>query len=83
MHTAKKRNVIKKSCYSDQFLREATLTPPKQHQKSNFSKRDAFKKETEHKHRRRPIIDLRFSPWRKSSHTKATPSMRLLPGTTN
>jgi hypothetical protein len=87
MHTAKNRRRItkkkEKSRFSDLFPRAATLTPPRQHQKSSFSKSDASKKETVHKRRRRPIIDLRFSPWRKSSLTKAMPSTRSLPGTTN
>jgi hypothetical protein len=51
-----------KSRYSNLFLETTALTPPKQHQKFNFSKSDASKKETVHKRRRRPIIDLGFSP---------------------
>jgi hypothetical protein len=66
MHTAKrlKKGNTKKEMfrYNDQFLVVATLTPPKQHQKSNFFKSGAFKKETVRKHRRRPIVYLRFSP---------------------
>jgi hypothetical protein len=59
-----KRN-RKKSRYNDLFLKTTTLTPPKQ--KFNFSKSDASKKGTEHKHHRRLIKDLRFSLLRKSS----------------
>jgi hypothetical protein len=65
MHTAKKgkRNTEKeKSRYRDQKLETATLTPPRQHQKTNFSISDASKKKTVHKRCRRPIIDLRYSP---------------------
>jgi hypothetical protein len=65
MHTAKKRkkNYEKeKSRCNDLFPETAALTPPRQHQKSSFSKSDASNKGTVHKHRRRPIIDLRFSP---------------------
>jgi hypothetical protein len=87
MHTVqlKKKNYIKKekSSYSDNFLVAATLTPPRQHQKSNISKSNTSKKETVHKCRRHPIIDLRFSPWRKFSLTKTIPSTRSLLGTTN
>jgi hypothetical protein len=87
MHTAqiKKKNYSKneKSSYSDKFLIAATLTPPREHQKSNISKRNASKKETVHKHRRYPIIDLKISPWRKSALTKTMPSTRSLSGTTN
>jgi hypothetical protein len=73
MHAAKKhkKNYRKeKSRYSDSFLIAAVQPPPKQHQKFSFSKSDTSKKETVHKHRRRPIIDHRFSPWRKSSLIK-------------
>jgi hypothetical protein len=69
MHTAKKEKEElqkkEKSRNRDKFLVAATLTTPRQHQKSNISKNDAFKKGTVHKHSHRPIIDLRFSPWRK------------------
>jgi hypothetical protein len=58
----RKKNYIEISCYSDIFLETAALTPPRQHQKSSFSKSDAFKKGIVHKRCRRPIIDLRFSP---------------------
>jgi hypothetical protein len=54
----KKRN----SRCSNIFPETAALTPPIQHQKSNFSKSDASKKGTVHKRRRRPIMDLRFLP---------------------
>jgi hypothetical protein len=64
-----KRN-RKKSRYNDLFLKTTALTPPKQHPKFNFSKSDASKKGTEHKHHRRPIKDLRFSPLRKSLLSK-------------
>jgi hypothetical protein len=58
-----KRNIEKeKSRYRDRKLEKATLTPPRQHQKISFSTSDASKKETMHKHCRRPIIDLRYSP---------------------
>jgi hypothetical protein len=86
MHTTKKgkKNYKQeKSRFSGQFLVAAPLTPPIQHQKSSFSKSDASKKETVHKHHRRPIIYLRFSPWRKSPLTKITSSTRTLSGTTN
>jgi hypothetical protein len=98
MHTAKKEKKYKKEKprSSDLFPEIAALTPPRQHQKSTFSKSDASKKETMHKHRRRPIMDLRISPRRKSSlskqciqqghcHTqpiKATPSIFTLKGKT-
>jgi hypothetical protein len=59
-----------KSRYNDVFLETTTLTPPKQHLKFNFSKSDASKNGTEHKHHRRPIKDLGFSPLRKSSLSK-------------
>jgi hypothetical protein len=65
MHTAQniKKNYKKeKSRYSNLFLETTALTLPRQHQKFNFSKSDASKKETVHKRRRRPIIDLGFSP---------------------
>jgi hypothetical protein len=72
MHTTRKMKKKKKykkekSLYSDQFLVATVQTLPKQHQKSIFSKSDASNKETMHKRRHRPIIDLRFhlgeSPW--------------------
>jgi hypothetical protein len=47
MHTVKKKKRItkkEKTNYSDKFLVAATLTPPKQRQKSNISKSDASKK---------------------------------------
>jgi hypothetical protein len=65
MQTIKKERKItkkEKSRSSDLFPETAALTPPRQHQKSNLSKRDASKKGTVHKRRRRPIMDLRFSP---------------------
>jgi hypothetical protein len=66
MHTAKKkgkRNTEKeKSRYRDRKLETSTLTPPRQHQKISFSISDASKKGIVHKHYRRPIIDLRYSP---------------------
>jgi hypothetical protein len=61
MHTAKNRR-RKKSHYGVKVLVATTQTPPIQLQKSKFSKSDASKKETMQKHRRRPIIDLRFHP---------------------
>jgi hypothetical protein len=61
---SQKTNTKKKSRYINLFLETTALTPPRQHQKFSFSKNDASKKETVHKHRRRPIIDLRFSLWR-------------------
>jgi hypothetical protein len=72
MHTPKKKRKItkKKSRYRDWKLETTIVTPPTQHQKINFSIMDASKKETMHKRCRRPIIDLRFSPWRKSSLSK-------------
>jgi hypothetical protein len=41
MHTAKKKELQKKKKphYSDKFLIAATLTPLRQHQKSNISKK--------------------------------------------
>jgi hypothetical protein len=45
----KKKYKKEKSRYSDQFLGVATLTPPRQHQMSDFSKSGASKKETVHK----------------------------------
>jgi hypothetical protein len=46
----KKRRRIteKKARYSDKFLVASTLTPPRQHQKSNISKNNASKKGTVH-----------------------------------
>jgi hypothetical protein len=66
MHTAKKKKeeLLKKSHHHiDLFPETMVLTPPGQHQKSSFSKSNASKKGTVHKHRRRLIIDFRFSPW--------------------
>jgi hypothetical protein len=86
MHTAKKRRRItekEKGPLSDKFLVASTLAPPRQHHKSNISKNNASKKGIVHKHRRRPIIDLRFSPWRKVCAHKIMPSTRQLRGTTN
>jgi hypothetical protein len=60
----------RKSRYSDLFLVTAAQTPPRQHQKFSISNSNASKKETMHKLRRRPIIDHRISPRRKSSLTK-------------
>jgi hypothetical protein len=52
MHTAKKEeeelHKKKKPHYSDKFLIASTLTPPRQHQKSNISKNNASKKGTVH-----------------------------------
>jgi hypothetical protein len=59
---SQKKKYKKKSRYRDQKLETATLIPPKQHQKISFSISDASKKDTVHKHCRRPIIDLRYSP---------------------
>jgi hypothetical protein len=86
MHIAKKNknNYIKrKFCYSDKFLVTATLTPPRQHQKSNISKSEASKKETVHKRHRRLIIYIRLLLWRKVHAYKTRPSTRQLLGTTN
>jgi hypothetical protein len=66
----KEKKIQKKSRYSDQFLGVPTLTPPRQHQMSSFSKSGASKKEAVHKRYHCLIVDLRFSPWRKSSLTK-------------
>jgi hypothetical protein len=84
-HNQKKEELQKKEkpCYSDKFLVAATLTPPRKHQKSNISKRDASKEETVHKLRHHPITDLRFSPWRKVRAHKTMPLTRLLPHTSN
>jgi hypothetical protein len=72
MHTALKQmeeqeenNNKERSRYCDLFLVDALQPLSRQQQKSKFSKSDAFKKETVHKRHRRPIIDHRFSPWRK------------------
>jgi hypothetical protein len=73
----------KKSRYNDLFLVAVVQPPPRQPQKSSFSSRDASKKETMHKRRHHPIIDHRFSSWRKSSLTKIMPSTRSLADTTN
>jgi hypothetical protein len=73
MHTTKKeRRIIKKekSRHGDLFPETTVLTPPRQHQKSSFSESNTSKKGTVHKRCRRPIIDLRFSPWRKSLLSK-------------
>jgi hypothetical protein len=94
MHTTKnrrrrrrrrRRRTIEKekSCYSKKFLVSAALTPPRQHQKSSISKSDASKKEIVHKHRCRPIINLRFLPWRKLRVHKTMPSTKLLSERTN
>jgi hypothetical protein len=45
-HSQKKKKELKKSRYSDLFLKTAILTPPRQHQKSSFSESDASKKRT-------------------------------------
>jgi hypothetical protein len=52
----------KKKRYSILVLAATIHPPPRQHLNSRLSKSDAFKKETVHKRRRRPIKDLRFSP---------------------
>jgi hypothetical protein len=54
-----------------------------------FSKSEASKKETVHKHHRRPIIDLMFSTWRKfaphafnyviSRHNQLRPDLKFHP----
>jgi hypothetical protein len=51
------------------FLVAAILTSPIQYQKFSSSKSGASKKGTVYEYRRRPIVDLRFSPWR-SPHPK-------------
>jgi hypothetical protein len=38
--------------------------------KSKFSQSDAYKKETVHKHHHHPILNLRFSPWRRFALSK-------------
>jgi hypothetical protein len=50
MHTIKKKELQKKKKphYSNKFLIASTLTPPRQHQKSNISKNNASKKGTVH-----------------------------------
>jgi hypothetical protein len=46
MHTAIEKNYKKeKSSYRDQNFETATLSPPRQHQKINFSISDASQKE--------------------------------------
>jgi hypothetical protein len=73
MHIAKKQKKKykkEKSRYSYLFLIAAEQTPPRKHQKFAFSNSDASKKETVHKRCHRPIIDHRFSPWRKTPLTK-------------
>jgi hypothetical protein len=47
-HRKKKELQEKKPRYSDKFLVASTLTPPRQHQKSNISKNNASKKGTMH-----------------------------------
>jgi hypothetical protein len=54
----KKKYKKEKSRFSDLFPKTTTLTPPRQHQKSNFFKNDAFKKGTVHMRRRRPIMGI-------------------------
>jgi hypothetical protein len=71
----------KKSHYSDLFLIAAIQTPPRQHQKSSFSNRDALKKETLHKHHHHPIIyhtyiigfHLGENPCSQNNHCQALP----------
>jgi hypothetical protein len=62
MHTTKKIKIIIKenSYYSDLFFEASVLTPPKQHQKSSSSKKDAFKKKIMCKCHLGPIKDFRF-----------------------
>jgi hypothetical protein len=69
-HKKKNYKKEKKSRYSDIFLETTILTPAREHQKSSFSNSDSSKKEMVHKHHHRPVINLRFSPWRRSSLTK-------------
>jgi hypothetical protein len=80
MRTAKKG----KKKYKKKILAivATTLTPPRQHQNSSFSKSDVFKKEIVYKHRHRSIIDLRFALEKVRVH-KTMPSTKPLPGTTN
>jgi hypothetical protein len=81
MHTAKKKKKNyrkRKARYSDKFLVAVALTPPRQYQKSNIFKSDAFKKGTMHKLRHRLIIDLRFSP-AIVRHNQLRPDLRLSP----
>jgi hypothetical protein len=61
MHTVKKeiRITKKERSYNDIFPETAALTPLRHHQKSSFSKNDAFKREQCTS--AGPIIDLRFS----------------------
>jgi hypothetical protein len=86
MHIAKKRKKKykkEKSRFSDLFPETTTLTPPRQHQKSNFSKNDAFKKGTVHMRRRRPIMGiLGFYP-EESPRSQNNASTRPLSSTTN
>jgi hypothetical protein len=50
MHTVKKEELQKKKKprFNNKFLVASILTPPRQHQKSNISKNNAFKKRTVH-----------------------------------
>jgi hypothetical protein len=59
-HSWKKEELQKKSYYIDIFLETTVLTPPRQHQKSSFTKSDASKNKTMHKCRRCLIIDINF-----------------------
>jgi hypothetical protein len=68
----------KKSRYSDLFLVAAVQPPPRQHKKFSFSKRNASKKETVHKHCRRPIIYRRIFTVEKVPAHKTMPSVSPL-----
>jgi hypothetical protein len=65
-----KKKLKNRSPVSVPVLIEAAQTPPRQHLKSRFFKRDAPKKETVHKHCRCLMVDRRFSRWRKSPLSK-------------
>jgi hypothetical protein len=58
MHTTKKEEEVhkrkEKFCYIDLFLVATDQTPPRQDQKSIFSKSGASKKKTMHTHHHRP-----------------------------
>jgi hypothetical protein len=84
MHTARKKNYRKeKSRYSDKILVSANQTPPRQHQKSIFSKIDASKKEKVHKRCHRPDHRSWVFTQEKARAHKTMPSTRPLLDTTN
>jgi hypothetical protein len=66
-HTAKKekkKTKNKKSRYSISAIAATVHQPQIQHLNCRLSKNNAFKKGAVHKHHRRPIKDLKFSPSR-------------------